>query len=268
MERLNNMNISGNGQIPKGKYNNVKISGSGVINGDIECNKIAISGSGNFLGDVDFKEIRISGSCNYKKNIKGNFLKVSGSLNCNGLVHLDKELKVSGNSKIHGSLYGKDISVSGNIDIGKDVSFDTMNISGIVNIKGDCEGNYFKSSGKINIGGLLSADKIEIALHRKSFIKEIGGEEIIIKNYHSKIPWPISITFGWEKKVKSNLIEGDKIRLSSTECGLVRGGDIIIEENCKIDCIEYTNSLEIDDKSIVLNVIKIENKESLDLEKY
>lgn len=268
MERLNNMNISGNGQIPEGKYNNVKISGSGVVNGDIESNSVVVSGSGDFLGNVNSKEIRISGSSNYKKNIKGDFLKVSGSLNCHGSVHLDEDLKISGNSKIHGSLYGKDIRISGNIDIGKGVTFNTMNISGVVNVKGDCEGNDFKSSGKINIEGLLSADKIEIAVHRKSFIKEIGGEEIIIKNYHSKIPWPISITFGGERKVKSDLIEGDKIRLNSTECTLVRGEDIIIEEGCKIDSIEYTNSLEIDDKSTVLNIIKIDNKESLNLEKY
>lgn len=268
MERLNNMNVSGNGQIPEGKYNNVKISGSGVVNGDIESNSAVVSGSGDFLGNVNSKEIRVSGSCNYKKNIKGDFLKVSGSLNCHGLVHLDKELKISGNSKIHGSLYGKDIRISGNIDIGKGVSFNTMNTSGVVNIKGDCEGNYFKSSGKVNIDGLLSADRIEIALHRKSFIKEIGGEEIIIKNYHSKIPWPISITFGGEKRVKSNLIEGDKIILSSTECTLVRGEDIVIEEGCKIERIEYTRSLEINEKSTVLNIVKIENQESLDLEKY
>lgn len=268
MERLNNMNVSGNGQIPEGKYNNVKISGSGVVNGSIESNSIVVSGSGDFLGYVDSKDIRVSGSCNYRKDVKGGFLKVSGSLNCYGLVHLDEGLKVSGNSKIYGSLYGKDIRISGNIDIGKGATFNTMTTSGVVNIKGDCEGNDFKSSGKINIDGLLSADKIEISPHRKSFIKEIGGEEIIIKNYHSKIPWPILITFGGEKKVKSNLIEGDKITLSSTECSLVRGENIVIEEGCKIDCIEYTKSLEIDDKSKVLKIIKIENKEELDLEKY
>ncbi len=263
MKELNSMNISGNGEIPEGKYNKIRISGSGIINGNIECNSIAVSGSGKFLGNVNSSEIRISGSCDYKKNIKGNSLRVSGSLNCYDSVYLDKELKISGVGKVYGSLYGKYIIINGNIDIDKGVSFNTMNTSGIVNIKGNCEGNDFKSSGKINIDGLLSADKIEILVHRKVFIKEIGGEEIIIRNYGSKMIWPISITFSGKRKVKSELIEGDRIRLSSTECSLVRGDDIIIEEGCKIDCIEYTRSLEINDNSKVLNIIKIENSKNL-----
>ncbi|MDO4535763.1 MAG: polymer-forming cytoskeletal protein [Clostridium perfringens] len=268
MERLDNMNISGNGQMSGGKYKNVKISGTGVINGDLESSTILVSGSGDFFGNVNSREIRVSGSCNYRKDMKANFLKVSGNLNCYGAVHLEESMKVSGSGKIHGNVYGKDIRISGNIDIKKEVSFNTMNASGAINIEGNCEGNDFKSKGKVNINGLLSADKIEILLHRQSFIREIGGEEIIIKNYHSKTFWPISITFGGERKVKSNLIEGDRIRLNSTECALVRGENIIIEEGCKIDCIEYTKSLEIDDNSKVLKVIKVENKEGLDLEKY
>lgn len=244
------MDVAGVGKIHSGNYENINISGFGTICGNIYTDRIEISGKGKSLGKIECKDLYVSGTFKSEKNIKSS-----------------EEINISGAAKF-ASIDCNYINVSGKIALDKSLNFNKVDMEGWLTILENCQGQEFVVDGKVNIKGLLSADIIDISLRGKSYVKDIGGEEIIIKNYHSKIPWPISITFGWEKKVKSNLIEGDKIRLSSNECGLVRGGDIIIEENCKIDCIEYTNSLEIDDKSIVLNVIKIENKESLDLEKY
>ena len=128
-------------------------------------------------------------------------------------------------------------------------------MEGWLTILENCQGQEFVVDGKVNIKGLLSADIIDISLRGKSYVKDIGGEEILIKN-DGGITVKI---FGVSKTISSymecDLIEGDKINIENTRCKIVRGKDITIGEGCTIDKIECSGNLIVDERSKAIDIV-------------
>ena len=199
MENYNDIKILGDGVIPEGIYNNIRIAGA--------C---------NIVGKIDANLLKISGSCNSNENIKSEEIKVYSS-------------------------------------------FENIEVYGELKTLGNFEGNSFYGYGRVDIEGLLSADKVEIIIHDNSEIKEIGGENISIKNNTSKKLF--GILFNQTKKgyVRCNLIEGDNIYLENTICDIIRGENITIGKGCTIGTIEYSNNLTVDKESIVRNEVCTKN---------
>ena len=251
MSELYDMKVSGSGTIPGGEYKDVKISGSGDIVGDIKCDVVGISGSGNCRGKINSKEIKVSGSftCNGSVEVE-ELIKISGSGRFGSEVK-SKEIRVSGNGDFNGNVKAEEVKISGGCNIKGNVSFNTMKISGGVDIQGDCEGTEFIGSGAGSISGLLSADKIEVNVADNWRIKEIGGEEIIVKKENVKKFLFLTFIFRNKGKLITDCIEGDNINLEYTECKIVRGHNITIGEVCNIEKVEYSGNLTIDDKSTV-----------------
>lgn len=234
MENKNNLydvKIAGSGTISPGEYNNVKVSGSGQILGNIKANMVKTSGSADFQGDITTKEI-----------------KCSGSMTCNGNVISTETLKISGSAMFKQDLMGKEIILNGGSTISGNVNFEKMVIRGGCKIGGDCEGEDFYGIGNINIENLLAADKIKIFPEGESYIKEIGGEEIVVKSEHKKRFMFLKISFSSDGFINCDMIEGDKITLENTKCKIVRGENIIIGKGCEIERVEYTGELKIIDK--------------------
>ena len=50
-KKLNDISISGSGKIAGGEYDNIRISGSGSMTGDVTANSVHISGSGRSEAD-------------------------------------------------------------------------------------------------------------------------------------------------------------------------------------------------------------------------
>ena len=60
---MNDIRISGSGTVGSGEYNEVKISGSGRICGDVKCERFAVSGSAHSAGVIECSgELSVSGS--------------------------------------------------------------------------------------------------------------------------------------------------------------------------------------------------------------
>lgn len=242
-DNLQDIKISGSGNISGGEYNNVKISGSGQVCGNIKAEEVRVSGSGGFKGNIASRELR-----------------VSGSLACDGSVVINKFIRVSGSGKIKENLTGKEVVFNGSCGIGGNVKFKKMVSRGTCEIDGDCEGDDFTSLGYINVNGLLAADKINIMPEGNSYIKEIGGEEIEIKAEKKKKIMFFKISFGSDGLLNCDIIEGDRIILENTKCKIVRGDNITIGKCCEIDKIEYSGELNItDEKSIVGEKICMKN---------
>ena len=63
-------NIAGSGKLPGGVYGNVKIAGSGSVDGDLEADEIEVAGSGNLKGRVKAEKLSTAGSCRIRGDVE------------------------------------------------------------------------------------------------------------------------------------------------------------------------------------------------------
>lgn len=234
MNNLNSIKIIGNGVITNGEYDKVSIIGEATAIQQFKCNYL-----------------KVVGNCTLNDEVITERVKISGEIICENLVTTNDELEVLGNLKALNDYRVNKIKVLGEAKFGTDLFFEETDILGELEVKRNCEGNTFKSRGKLRIDGLLSAENIEINPNGVSTINEIGGSKIIIKKRGI-------FSFG-ESRVISNVIEGDYIELENTQCSIVRGHDITILANCKIDKIEYTGTLNVNKNSIVGEEVCLKN---------
>ncbi len=237
--------ISGAGKLPGGVYEEVKISGAGEITGDVEARTVRVSGAGKICGSLKVSEAAIlSGAVKINKDVQAGTLEISGAGKVGGEVRADR-IKLSGASKIGGSIRGSSVEVSGASKIG-----------------GDVEAERFKASGAFRIDGLLNAEQIEISLRGRSKVREIGGANIRVevssqseKGTHMELGGLFSLSFDWGRKEESRLevetVEGDEVRLEATWANTVRGRSVNIGPGCRIDEVEYVDSLDVADDAWV-----------------
>ena len=234
--------ISGSGVVGGGEYEEIKISGSAKIDGDVHCESFACSGSVHGEGHLICKgDLKVSGSAKVDGPVQGKSVHVSGSVRC-GDLRGSEEIHVSGGSEIGGNLTGGEVHVSGGL-----------------NVKGGIEADEFRLSGSINCPGLVNAETVEISLYRTHCsIGSIGGSEVTVKQganisgtglLSSLLKKRLSSTVG--RLTVRDSIEADDVELMNTDCPLVTGARIVIGKGCKIGTVRYSESLEIDPDSEV-----------------
>jgi cytoskeletal protein CcmA (bactofilin family) len=258
-EAKGNLKISGSGSAGGGVFEEVRISGSGEITGDIECNGFYISGSGKVEGNIKAKEFRTSGSSRIHGDLEAEEIKISGSTHNDGSVKCGK-MKVSGSAHIDKGLEGEEVEVSGSTHIGGGVHAEHIRVSGSINIKDDCEAEEFIAKGGFRIGGLLNAGNIDIVIGGSCSAREIGGERIEVRESFGGaflLNKLFGFLFNQGLGLKTELIEGDDIYLEYTVAKVVRGNNITIGKGCIIDTVEYKSDLKIIDDGKVENQVKI-----------
>lgn len=229
------LRISGAGSGTGGSYNEVKISGAGSINGDIDCKLLKISGAGEIKGNVKAEDVHVSGAS-----------EIIGDLECGNA-------EISGSCEVKGDVQSKSIRISGGSEIKGSLKADQIEISGAVEIKGDCEAENFTATGAFEIGGLLNADNINISMRGFCSVAEIGGEKISIRTGEGvlNIGRILSDVFSTRRGMKCSIIEGDDIYLEDTRAKIVRGNNVTIGKGCEIELVEYRNEINIYDKRSV-----------------
>jgi cytoskeletal protein CcmA (bactofilin family) len=244
---IGNLKISGSGSSGGGTFNEVSISGSGEVNGNLQCNTMRTSGSSRVNGNIKAKVISTSGSSKVRGNVDAEELKTSGSCKIEGSVYVNK-LSSSGSTKIGEDLRGGTVHVSGSGVVGGNINLDEITISGSVDIGGDCETGYFKANGGFKIAGLLNSDNIEITVGGACRVKEIGGAKIrVSKGRHGLLGLQklINLFLPFDRALETNVIEGDDIFLEYTKANVVRGNNVVIGEDSVIELVEYSGSLEV-----------------------
>lgn len=255
-----NIKISGSGSAAGGIYDEVRISGSGKVTGDVECNEFHTSGSSKVEGSVKTKDFRTSGSSHICGNLEAQDVKVSGSAHIEGNVKGDN-ITVSGSSRIDMDLNGGEIGISGSSNIGGSVHVESLKISGSIKIKGDCEAEEFIARGGFTIEGLLNAGRVDIEAGGFCTVKEIGGEKIEVREASyglSIINKLMELFTNRAIGLKTDVIEGDDIYLEHTTAKVVRGNRITIGKGCVIDSVEYKENLSVEADGKVLNQTKVE----------
>lgn len=242
-EKLQSIKISGAGSMAGGKYDEIKASGAASIKGDVECNVLKASGAVSVKGNLKVGIFHTSGAADVTGNVDAEEIKCSGAMDLKGDV-IVKVLKSSGGTDIKGNLNGGDIKLLGGTHISE-----------------NCEVEKFYSMGGFTIGGLLNAEDIEIVVNGKCTAQEIGGSNISISrdgkgsgNVLGKI---IRSMFNAEEYLNAELIEGDDINLEASRVKVVRGNNVTVGPNCRIELVEYRENLEVLEGAEVLEKRKI-----------
>ncbi len=244
-EKRNSASISGAGKISGGTYDRVTISGAGKVTGDLEADELRIAGAGKVDGRVWAREIVVSGSMVFSNSVHGDEMRVSGSARIDGRAEV-KEFKCSGSLRVNGGISSQYLKASGHLRVG-----------------GDVASEIFKASGGFHIEGLLSADRVEINLGGRCTVREIGGEKILVRSggWREKgilFDGLIKLfTGGGTEELNAQLIEGDEIYLENTIADTVRGKAVEIGPGCKIETVEYSETLTVADSAVVRKRSKI-----------
>lgn len=242
------VHISGKGTVNSGEYEEISVSGSGILEGLVRCKSLHCSGSVKGNAEVECAEgVHVSGSAHFDRALRAGNVKVSGSLRVDGAVNVDDVTKVSGSMHC-GSIKSNLIKVSGKLTT-----------------EGDAEAEEIKISGGIQCKGLLNAERMEIKLGgTQSFAESIGGSRILIypeqlgKESFSRLP-----LLGKMIGVRSNgmtvqeSIEGDEIALEQVTAKSVVGRVVAIGKGCCIETVQYSETVEIDEDAKVEHCEKI-----------
>lgn len=237
--------ISGSGQLAGGLYENITISGSGNINGDINALNVKISGSAHFYGDVSSDSVTVSGSAKFDSHINTSRFLSSGS------------------SRINGHLHCHEVTSNGSLSCKQDIRAEEIKNNGSMHVNGDVEAESFNTSGGFHIKGLLNASKINVNMSGRCFVHEIGGDQITVRysrlNILSTLIRSLADQFGYADswRLRSEQIEATDVSLEWSKVGIVRGNRVNIGPGCNIGLIEYTETVNIHPKAIVDNVKKI-----------
>lgn len=227
------LKISGASAMPGGEYNRVSISGSGKINGNVRCNSLHCSGAAHVQGDLETQELACSGACKLHGNVKAQNMRVSGAVKAEGNLQ-GETLRISGNVKLGGSVHCSELRLSGGLTVGENVEAEQVLVS-----------------GEIKVPGLLNADKIEINIAGHSRIGEIGGSEILVRQKENGKGF--FGFFGWAGTrpiLEADTIEGDRVALQGVHAKVVRGTDVVLGENCRIERVEYTGSFAAEEGTV------------------
>lgn len=194
-----NLNISGSGSYPGGIFENIRISGTGKILGDVKCNKLSASGTSKVEGNVVAQSISISGTGKVLGNIEVAKMSVSGTLRVEGDVS-GGSIGVSGAGKVFGNIKCEKVSISGAITIEKNIEAEEVTIQ-----------------GSIKNNGFINAEKVVIntrgAGNGYTKFNEIGATTVAINNDQSLVSGIFSKfmdLFSQTNRVEGHVIEGDE----------------------------------------------------------
>ena len=223
----------------------IDISGSCKIGNDlVSSNTIDSSGSVNIGGDLKGREIDSSGSFKVQGKIEANEIDSSGLVKADSLVC--ESLDSSGFTKIENEINAKFIDTSGKI-VAKSIECETMDCSGSIGvetvkgdeifIKGKIESNYVKAKRfEMELNNYpktlikkLEADFIQISLIRKRFFSTEAEIDEIICNK------------AYLEHVKSKRISGSEIEIGD--------GSVIDYVEAKV--IKISENAIVKDKKII-----------------
>ncbi|MBS4175455.1 polymer-forming cytoskeletal protein [Bacillus sp. FJAT-49736] len=237
MNKSRDLIINGFGSSNGGEFDLASINGKGKVLGDLSCKHYDCNGFGTVDGNINAETIKINGNSKVIGNVEAENITIDGHSSMSGEVNTDS-IRISGSGTIGGSLRGEHIKINGKASIG-----------------GDCEAEEFVSEGIFTIGGLLNAETIDILLYGDCKAKEIGGQDIRIKQRNQGFMKIIKSIY--PTRLVTDVIEGDDIYIEGVKAKIVRGNNVTIGQNCDIDLLEYKEKIEVDKSSKVRNSNKI-----------
>ncbi len=243
-----------------GKYPSASIRGSGELSGG-DYSKLLILGAGEVTGDVRTERVRSFGSGELHGRVEAGSLLVIGS----GEIDADLiagRVKALGVLEVGGNMKAERLSVMGVCEVGGRMHAERLSSYGVLEA-GSVETGSFVARGAVEIEGLLSADSVELHLGGSGgHAEEIGGGRIEVwrSNFGKRSPILKALTAlliinigvaGSRRRFRAVSIEGDDVSLENTWAETVRGTRVRIGRGCRIDEVEYEETLVVHRKALV-----------------
>jgi len=235
------VSIAGAGKVAGGEYHTVKISGSGRVEGDLVAEELRIAGAGKVEGGAKVKELVVSGTARFEGPVEADALQIAGAC------------------KIEAELSAKEARVAGALKVEGGVKAHYFKASGGLKVEGNLEADLVSLAGKVTITGLLAADRVEMRLEDASFVQEIGGERIEIRRRARGKGLLEELGLHFFRRpgtLQATSIEGDEVYLEGTQAKLVRGKEVHIGPGCRIERVEYEESLRVHPESRVKEEVR------------
>ncbi|PHO07670.1 hypothetical protein BFT35_05170 [Thermoanaerobacterium thermosaccharolyticum] len=247
LEKRQNIKIVGDNTSAGGLFNNVSVVGNEIFNSSVDCVYIKVAGDCTINGDLKTASGVVAGDINIKGSLSADMLKVAGNMTVDG----DKSIK--------------NLITHGNTTINGNISSEKIDANGYFTVKGNCNSEVFKSKSIVlKLNGLLNADDIDIQIYGSNFVREIGGEKIVIKRGSESIFKRLKLIKSLilshdmcKGNLTTDVIEGDEIYLEYTTAKVVRGKNVTIGEGCNIELVEYVDNFNQHNDSVVRESKKI-----------
>lgn len=232
------MKITGSGSSNGGSFNNIKIMGDAVINGDADCEMFKCMGSSKVNGSLFAGSTSSNGGLSVSEKMHGGSVKVQGEL------------------KIGNDLSAGHVSISGELAVGGRMSAEKAKISGELRVNADCQMEEIVVRGTLEVNGMLNAEQVDMKLYGPSSLRELVGSHIMVKK-SMNLPLIGKFVPGSEGSLTAETIEGDTIVLENTKAAVVRGRSVTIGSGCRIGLVEYKDEFKQDSGSSVSQSAKI-----------
>lgn len=235
---VHSVNIMGEGSLSGGNYKKVKIMGEAEVIGSFESESLTVMGELTTEFDIKTGKMSIMGEGNFQ-GVEAEAIRIAGEATYKGFVRV-RDISVSGEAIFKDSVKANKIKVLGNMEVQNSV-----------------ETEIFKSKGAFQIG-TLNSNVTEIRLYGDSRVSEMGGESVeVIYPWHKKLISGLVFKNNWRAQLRADSIEADVIYLENTIAKSVKGNDVKIGPGCKIERVEYGNTIHVDSRSSVEHSEKV-----------
>lgn len=245
--------IKGSGRVTLPGLGTVKVSGRA----EVSTSYVRTSGSSRLPGGLKLRELKTSGSTRINGEVEADYIRFRGSAKIEGDARF-KEMEKSGSLTVEGDVHGEEMEGSGSTRVRGDVKAENrLRHSGSIKVDGDVEsGGAVQLRGGIKIGGRVKARHFE-ALYGGDYdeVREgVEADTVTIEPSHCQ----------WDRRgcftTPSIAASGDVV-LEGVTCRHVRGGRVILRGGCRVEKLEYTESVEVSpNASISSEPIKIDGK--------
>ena len=232
-ETRTDVKINGDGNLSGGTYGGVTINGAGTIDGDIDCVRYTVNGAGTANGRVVAQTITVNGQGTFNGEIQAS------------------SMTVNGDASVRDGVGIADFTIKGNTNVGGSIAANQLTLRGFLRGAGDCQAESFTGEGAFTIAGLLSADIIDVKIYGTCAAKEIGGEKITIRSPQGFQSITQIFTFWAERRLTADTIEGDDVYLECVTAKTVRGRNVTIGTDCRVDVVEYSDNYSRTDGAMV-----------------
>ncbi|WP_334072123.1 MULTISPECIES: hypothetical protein [Paenibacillus] len=218
----------------------MKLVGNNTASGGVYRN-VSITGDVEIGGGVDFRSFKCIGNANVDGSLRGGELKTTGNLGVKGSLEAAR-IRLTGDMEVKGALTGEEIHIFGGCAV-----------------KAGIQGGQFHLKGSLQSEGMLNAEHVNIRLLGRSTVGEIVGTRVEIKLHasHKWVPW---LPLRDAPELAANVIEGDIVYLENTVAKAVRGEQVTIGPNCRIELVEYRTGFHQDSCSEVARSVRHSEK--------
>ncbi|SDD00585.1 hypothetical protein SAMN02799630_02115 [Paenibacillus sp. UNCCL117] len=243
METRYPLTVTGNGSSAGGMFKVIKIVGEARFTGDVDCLGFRCTGSAYLAGALKSDVCRVSGTLDVNGDMDIGQAVVNGRLEVGGDVKAGK-IRSNGETIIHGSVGGERI-----------------HLEGYFLIKGRCEAEELRIKGIIKINGHMNADVVELGLHSRCVVSEIGGGRIEVRRASGHLLKKLAGALFlpedfYEGTLQAGTIEGDDVYVEHTTADIVRGRHVTLGPGCRIGRVEYTGQLHQEAGSNVAEAVR------------